>query len=69
MSTHARFVEDGEEGVLVDTTRHPTGKVLSVLWQLHVASTADSVWMNDGEIARFVFAGWWGGDTFWHGSR
>lgn len=58
---------NGVKGVHVDTTRHPAGKVLSVLWQLHVARSADGVWVHDGEIAGLVVAGWWGGNALWHG--
>ena len=60
-------MEDGKEGVLVDTTSDPAGKVLPVLWEFHVAGTTDSVWVYDGEIAWFVVAGWRGRYTLWHG--
>lgn len=69
METHTWFVKDSEEGVLVDATRHPAGKVLSVLWQLHVADTVDGIWMDDGEIAWLIVARGRGSYTFGHDSK
>jgi len=62
-------VKNGEKGILVDATRYPAGKVFSVLWQFHIASTADSVGVDDGQIPWLVVGGWRGGYAFGHDGR
>jgi hypothetical protein len=59
-------VKNGEKGVLVDATRHPTRKVFSVLCQFHIASSTDGVGVDDGQIPWLVVAGWRGGYAFGH---
>jgi hypothetical protein len=43
----AWLVKNCEKSVLVDAARHPACKILSILWQLHIAGSADGIWMYD----------------------
>lgn len=53
----------------VDTTRHPTGKVLPILGQFHIAVSIEDKRVDDGEVSRFVVRRGRGRNTLWHGRK
>ena len=67
MQTYAGFMENGDEGIFVYATRNPTGEVLSVLLEFHVAVAIARIRMNYRKIFWLVIAWRWGGYTFGHG--
>ena len=60
-------MENGEEGIFVYATRNPTGEVLSVLLEFHVAVAIACIRMNYRKVFWLVVAWRRGGDTFGHG--
>lgn len=64
-----RFVKYSEEGILIDATCNPEGKVFPVLLELHVAVALSRIRMDDGEVFRLVIAWRGSGYTFGHGDK
>jgi len=60
-------MKNSEEGVLVYATRNPTGKVLSVLLEFHVAVAIACIRVDYRKVFWLVIAWRRGGDTFGHG--
>jgi len=65
--TYTGFMKNSEEGVLVYATRNPTGKVLSVLLEFHVAVAIACIRVDYRKVFWLVIAWRQGGDTFGHG--
>ena len=60
-------MENSEEGIFVYATRNPTGEVLSVLLEFHVAVAIACIRMNYRKVFWLVIAWRRGGDAFGHG--